>query len=561
MANRFAEIEREEETKVKPAVGSLGVVPVPAADAPAPRNRFAVIEEEEERKAPAPAPTPAAPAPVAKAEPSLGQKALSLGKMSEDLLARKGLGAATAITEIVPGAQQAVAGLRSAFGDQSYEDELARVREEQQMMRKLEPATTGITRGAGNVALSAPAVALGGPLGLAALTGAQALSRGTGVGQAALEAGIGGLAGPVLSRAPAAVQAVAPVVATAGGMLGAKDQSALWEAITGLAPAAAAAISQGVRGAYRGLTGRAEKAEKQLLSTKGAELSGMREEELAEKAKAVASKLGERRALTGEQQSRLSKMLELLRLGKQAGMEGLPSEESLMMADGGWSQEALDEAQKAVRSFLVNSPEKFTSEPKRIAAALEEAIAAEAAAQAKWSDPLAVARGIQPVGPVTPGPVSPELEAAARLLQQRELAAARTRVPEEIKGAAKERVIASMLGGIPFGLATDASAAGAAKGMLAGAAGRAMYGSARKVQQLLAVDPKTKLFKDPAAANVIYDVIPSVARKFPTMQKYLSLATDAGIRARPVFLLEALRRDPDLARAVEEEVTGEVTPE
>jgi len=28
-----------------------------------------------------------------------------------------------------------------------------------------------------------------------------------------------------------------------------------------------------------------------------------------------------------------------------------------------------------------------------------------------------------------------------------------------------------------------------------------------------------------------------------------------------VFLLEALRRDPDFARAVEEEVTGEVTPE
>jgi hypothetical protein len=37
--------------------------------------------------------------------------------------------------------------------------------------------------------------------------------------------------------------------------------------------------------------------------------------------------------------------------------------------------------------------------------------------------------------------------------------------------------------------------------------------------------------------------------------------TDKGIRARPVFLLEAIRRDPDFARAVEEEVTGEVSEE
>jgi hypothetical protein len=70
------------------------------------------------------------------------------------------------------------------------------------------------------------------------------------------------------------------------------------------------------------------------------------------------------------------------------------------------------------------------------------------------------------------------------------------------------------------------------------------------------------LFKDPAAANVIYDAIPSVIRKFPdAFGKYASLVTDKGIRARPVFLLDALRRDPDLARALEEEVTGEVSGE
>ena len=149
------------------------------------------------------------PAPSDKPESSLGEKAVALGKMSQGLLGRKGLGGATAITEIVPGAPQIAAGLRSAFGDRGYEDELARVREEQQMMRKLEPAVTGVTRGAGNVALSVPAMALGGPLGLAALTGAQALSRGADAGQAALEATIGGVAGPLLSRAPAAIQAAA----------------------------------------------------------------------------------------------------------------------------------------------------------------------------------------------------------------------------------------------------------------------------------------------------------------------------------------------------------------
>jgi hypothetical protein len=477
------------------------------------------------------------PAPSAKSEPSFGET-----------VARKGLGAATAVTEIVPGATQAVAGLRSAFGDRTYEDELTRVREEQQMMRKLEPATTGMTRGAGNVALAVPAVALGGPLGLAALTGAQALSRGTGVGQAALEAGVGGLAGPVLSRAPAAIQAVAPVVATAGGMLGAKDQSALWEAITGLAPAAAAAISQGVRGAYRGLTGRAEKASEQVFSAKGAELAALRQEELEKAAADVASADARRRALTGEQQTRLANAPRLEEAGARMGLAPAPPE--LL------PPEAVPEAQQAYESFFRNAPEKFTSEAARVAAQQAEARAAQEAADIKWSDPLSVAEAMRPVGPVTPGPVTPDLEAAARLLQQRELAAARSRVPTEIKDAAKSRALVGVAGAVPS-VALGNRALGAAT-----IAGFGTFGAGRKVQQLLATDPKTKLFKDPAAANVIYDVIPSVVRKFPgAFRQYLSLATDKGIRARPVFLLEALRRDPDFARAVEEEVTGEIAPE
>jgi hypothetical protein len=478
------------------------------------------------------------PAPSAKPESSFGET-----------LARKGLGASTAVTEIVPGATQAVAGLRSAFGDRTYEDELSRVREEQQMMRKLEPATTGMTRAAGNVALSVPAMALGGPLGLGALTGLQALSRGVGAGEAALEAGLGTVAGPLLSRAPAVVQAATPVLATAAGMLGANDQSALWEAITGLAPAAAAAISQGVRGAYRGLTGRAEKASEQVFSAKGAELAALRQEELEKAVADVASADARRRALTGEQQTRLANAPRLEEAGARMGLAPAPPE--LL------PPEAVPEAQQAYESFFRNAPEKFTSEAARVAAQQAEARAAQEAADIKWSDPLAVAEAMRPAGPITPGPVSPELEAAARLLQQREIAAARTRVPEEVKEAAKSRAIIGSVAGIPayaFGQRVVPITAGTA-------AAAGTLGAGIKLRQLLATDPKTKLFKDAAAANVIYDVIPSVARKFPTMQKYLSLATDAGIRSRPVFLLEALRRDPDFARAVAEEATGEVSDE
>ena len=217
--------------------------------------------------------------------------------------------------------------------------------------------------------------------------------------------------------------------------------------------------------------------------------------------------------------------------------------------------EAIPEAQQAYESFFRNAPEKFTSEAARVAAQQAEARAAQEAADIKWSDPLAVAEAMRPAGPITPGPVSPELEAAARLLQQRELAAARSRVPTEIKDAAKSRALIGVAGAVPS-VALGNRALGAAT-----IAGFGTFGAGRKVQQLLATDPKTKLFKDPAAANVIYDVIPSVVRKFPTLAKYASLATDKGIRARPVFLLEALRRDPDFARAVAEEATGEVSDE
>jgi hypothetical protein len=253
--------------------------------------------------------------------------------------------------------------------------------------------------------------------------------------------------------------------------------------------------------------------------------------------------------LTGEQQTRLANAPRLEEAGARMGLAPAPPE--LL------PPEAVPEAKQAYESFFRNAPEKFTSEAARVAAQQAEARAAQEAADIKWSDPLAVAEAMRPAGPITPGPVSPELEAAARLLQQREIAAARTRVPEEVKETAKSRAIIGSVAGIPayaFGQRVVPITAGTA-------AAAGTLGAGIKLRQLLATDPKTKLFKDPAAANVIYDVIPSVVRKFPTLAKYASLATDKGIRARPVFLLEALRRDPDFARAVEEEVTGEVTPE
>lgn len=535
MANRFAEIEREEEAKATGGLDNFGVVPVPAPGAPPPRNRFEVIEEEEAAKTTAitPAATPLPSAPARAKTPLM----TAVGR---------------SVAEVVPFAPQLAS---------ISEKDITEARQDR-------PVVTGLTRAAATLGEYAGAARLGGPVGvggLSALQEASALQREgkldltdpTTYAKLAAAGVLGAAGGKLLSKLPGVVQGALPVALGGAQWLGAKDESARAEALANLVPAATVSGAQAARGVKRFLSSRGERAGEQLVSTKGAELSAAREAELTEAQKAVASKLGERRALTGEQQSRLSKILELLRLGKQAGMTDLPSEESLLTPEGGWSSEALDEARKAVRSFIVNSPEKFTSEPARVAAALEAALAEQQLAEAKWANPLAVAEGMRPPAPVTPGPVPPELQAAARLLQQREIEAARARVSEELKTAAKNRALAvGLAGGVGslFGSRVTPIALGTAGSV-------ATYGAIRRLQQLLATDPKTKLFKDPAAANVVYDVIPSIVRKFPSMAKYASLVTDAGVRARPVFLLEALRRDPDFARAVEEEVTGGVSEE
>lgn len=445
----------------------------------------------------------------------------------------------------VPGKEEPTFAEKYEFARQLQTERQKRIGKERPLA-----ATAGTLTGTG-LMLASPM----GTKGMAALGGLTGAAEGEGIAGRLAGGAVGALLPAGLSKLPGVVQAALPVGASAYQLATASPGADTLEALANLVASAATTGTQAARGVKRFLSSRGEKAGEQILSTKGAELSRLREEELLEKQGAVASKLGERRALTGEQQSRLSKLVELLRLGKQAGVPDLPSEESLLTPEGGWSPEAIAEAQRAVRSFIVNSPEKFTSEPARVAAALETALAEQQAAEAKWANPLAVAEAMRPPAPVVPGPVPPELEAAARLLQQRELEAARSRVPEEIKGAAKSRALIGSIAGVPAYLSGQrvvpiTASTAAAAGLL---------GAGIKTRQLLATDPKTKLFKDPAAANVIYDAIPAVVRKFPSLAKYASLATDAGIRARPAFLMLALQRDPDFARALEEEVAGETS--
>lgn len=543
MANPFAEIEREEEAKATSDLGNLGVVPVPAPDAPAPRNPFAVIEEEEAKKTPSPtAPvereTKVQRPPVSRPEAFVTRagRAVSMG-LTEPVSAAITAG----ILDRIPGNENPTFAQKYEFARRSQAERQARISKERPYT-----ATLGTAAGTG--------LALASPMGLksvSALGGLTGAAEGEGVAGRLAGGAAGALLPAGLSRLPRVVQAGLPVGASVYDLATAGPGADTIEALANLALTAGTTGAQAARGVNRFLSSRGQKAGEQLLSTKGAELAAMREEELAKAAADVASAEARRRQLTGEQQTRLANLPKLRETGEELGFGPLPTGTSAL------PPEALPEAEAAVASFFRNAPEKFTEEARRVAQQQAEARAAEAAAQTKWSDPLAVASGMRPPAPVTPGPVSPDLEAAARLLQQREIEAARGRVSEELKTAAKNRALAGGIAGSTgylFGSRGTPIALGTAGGMAA-------YGATRKLQQLLATDPKTKLFKDPAAANVIYDAIPSVVRKFPTLARYASLVTDANIRARPVFLLEALRRDPDFARAVEEEVTGEVSEE
>ena len=437
----------------------------------------------------------------------------------------------------VPGKEEPTFAEKYEFARQLQTERQKRIGKERPLA-----ATAGTLTGTG-LMLASPM----GAKGMAALGGLTGAAEGEGVAGRLAGGAAGALLPAGLSKLPGVVQAALPVGASVYDLATAAPGADTLEALANLALSVGTTGTQAVRGVKRFLSSRGEKAGEQLLSSEGARLSAARQKELEDAAAAVASADARRRQLTGEQQTRLANAPRLEEAGGRMGFAPAPPE--LL------PPEAVPEAQLAYESFFRNAPEKFTEEAARVAAQQAEARAAQTATETKWTDPVAVAEAMRTVGPVTPGPVPPDLEAAARVLQQRELAEAKTRVPEELKGAAKRRAVAGAVAGSTgylFGSRGTPIALGAAGGMAA-------YGATRKLQQLLATDPKTKLFKDPAAANVIYDAIPAVVRKFPSLAKYASLATDAGIRARPAFLMLALQRDPDFARALEEEVTGETS--
>lgn len=416
--------------------------------------------------------------------------------------------------------------------------------ERQKRISKERPYTAALGTAAGT------GLALASPMGLksmSALGGLTGAVEGEGVAGRLAGGAAGALLPAGLSRLPGVVQAALPVGASAYDLATAGPGADTIEALANLALMAGTTGAQAARGVNRFLSSRGQKAGEQLFFEKADLLGKMEREELEKAAADVASADMRRLQLTGEQQTRLANAPKLEEAGGRLGFTPPPATWLLPAA--------IPEAEAAHAAFFRNAPGKFTTEPAEVAAKQLAAAQAEAAAQAKWLDPEDVARNLSSVVPAPHGPVSPGMTRGAELLKTKEIEAARSRVPEEVKTAARNRALVGLAGAVPS-VALGQRALGAAT-----LAGFGTFGAGRKIQQLLATDPKTKLFKDPAAANVIYDAIPSVVRKFPSLARYASLVTDAGIRARPVFLLEALRRDPDFARAVEEEVTGEVTEE
>ena len=434
----------------------------------------------------------------------------------------------------VPGKEEPTFAEKYAFARQLQTERQRRIGKERPLA-----ATAGTLAGTG-LMLASPM----GAKGLAALGGLTGALEGEGVGGRLAGAAAGAGLPLLFGRLPKFVQATLPVGAGIYDVISAEPGADTLEALANLGVSTGVTGTQAVRGATRGLASRANKARDQIFFEKADLLSEMRRKELEEAAKAVASADMRRLQLTGEQQSRLANAPRLEEAGARLGLAPAPA--SLLPTA------AVPEAEAAYESFFRNAPAKFTTEPAEVAARQLAAAQEEAAAQAKWLDAEAVAASLSPNTPASQGPVAPDIARGAELLKNRELEAARARIPEEVKAAARNRALVGLAGAIPS-VALGQRTLGAAT-----VAGFGTFGAGQKIRQLLATDPKTKLFKDPAAANVIYDAIPSVVRKFPgVFRQYLSLATDKGIRARPVFLLEALRRDPDFARAVEEEVTGE----
>jgi hypothetical protein len=156
----------------------------------------------DEPEAPASALAAEAPAPAPEPERSFGERAL-----------RKGFAVASGISDVVPFAPQIIARLRTLKGPETYEEELAKVREEKAMIEEGEPVTTSASRTLGTLA-SIPAIGAGaGPVGAALRFGAYGGAR------AATQEGA--TAGDIAKSAAfnAAVPAMFKVAARAAGAL------------------------------------------------------------------------------------------------------------------------------------------------------------------------------------------------------------------------------------------------------------------------------------------------------------------------------------------------------
>ena len=165
------------------------------------------------RAAPAPEAVSVAPEAAPEPERSFGERAL-----------RKGFAVASGISDVVPFAPQIIARLRTLKGPETYEEELAKVREEKAMIEEGEPVTTGASRALGTLA-SIPAIGAGaGPVGAAlrfgAYGGAQAATQeGATAGDIAKSAAFGAAVPFMFKTASTVARSLDPKVTT--GALGA----------------------------------------------------------------------------------------------------------------------------------------------------------------------------------------------------------------------------------------------------------------------------------------------------------------------------------------------------
>jgi hypothetical protein len=182
--------------------GARDVAPVSAAQASL-NSAFNKPASEAVSVAPEAAPEP---------ERSFGERAL-----------RKGFAVASGISDVVPFAPQIIARLRTLKGPETYEEELAKVREEKAMIEEGEPVTTSASRTLGTLA-SIPAIGAGaGPVGAALRFGAYggaraATQEGATAGDIAKSAAFNAAVPALFKGASSVARSLAPTTTT--GALG-----------------------------------------------------------------------------------------------------------------------------------------------------------------------------------------------------------------------------------------------------------------------------------------------------------------------------------------------------